>query len=200
MTRLQVYLRPPEHSTFVELARANGLAPSRFARRLLVSALRSSNSGKTASDRTTGADRQHPAARGRQVGIRVSEALFAALEATAIDYGQTPSGWTAALLAHTLLIDVPLQRRDELVALREATRQLWAVGVLLNQIARVLHTQVKSNGHADARSVPLDLIEQCKAEIRSTTGAAHALMDSNRQAYRYYDLADSGRHVEAEHA
>jgi hypothetical protein len=199
VTRLQVYLRAPQHSTLVELARAEGLAPSQFARRALLSSMRSSNGGKTASEPPTSADRQHPAARGRQVGVRVSEVVFGALEATAIDYGQTPSGWTAALLAHTL-IDAPLQRRDELIALREATRQLWAVGVLLNQVARVLHTQVKSNGHADPRSVPLGLIEQCKAEIRSTTGAANALMDSNRQAYRHADPADSGRHVEAEHA
>jgi hypothetical protein len=199
MTRLQVYLRPPEHSTFLELARANGLAPSRYARRVLLSALRSSNSDKTASDRLTGADRQHPAGRGRQVGVRVSEAVFAALEATAIDYGQTPSGWASALLAHTL-IDLPLTRRDELVALRESTRQLWAVGVLLNQVARAINTQVKSNGVADAQAVPLSLIERCRTEIRSTADAAHRLMDSNRQAYRYADPTDSSRCMEAEHA
>ena len=199
MTRLQVYLRPPEHSMFVELARANGLAPSRFARRVLLSALRSSNGGKTASEPPTSADRQHPAPRGRQVGVRVSEAVFAALEATAIDYGQTPSGWTAALLAHTL-IDLPLQRHDELVALRESTRQLWAVGVLLNQVARAINTQIKANGVADAHAVPLGLIEQCRTEIRSTAGAAHRLMDANRQAYRYADPVEGGRHVEAEHA
>jgi hypothetical protein len=199
MTRLQVYLRPPEHSTFVELARAHGLAPSRFARRVLLSALRSSNSGKTASDRPTSADRQHPVARGRQVGVRVSEAVFAALEATAIDYGQTPSGWASALLAHTL-IDLPLTRRDELVALRESTRQLWSVGVLLNQVARAINTQIKANGVVDAQAVPLSLIEQCRTEIRSTADAAHRLMDSNRQAYRYADPTDRSRRMEAEHA
>jgi hypothetical protein len=199
MTRLQVYLRPHEHSTFVELARAHGLAPSRFARRVLLLAMRSSNSDKTASDRPTNADRQHPAARGRQVGVRVSEAVFAALEAAASDYGQTPSGWTAALLAHTL-INLPLQRREELVALRESTRQLWAVGVLLNQVARAINTQIKSNGVADAQAVPLGLIEQCRTEIRSTADAAHRLMDSNRQAYRYADPTDSSRRMEAEHA
>jgi hypothetical protein len=199
MTRLQVYLRPAEHSTFVELARANGLAPSRFARRVLLSALRSSNGGKTASDRPKGADRQHPAARGRQVGVRVSEAVFSALEAMASDYGQTPAGWTAALLEHTL-IDLPLLRRDELVALRESTRQLWSVGVLLNQVARAINTQIKANGVADAQAVPLGLIEQCRLEIRSTAEAAHRLMDSNQQAYRYADPTDSSQRREAEHA
>jgi hypothetical protein len=199
MTRLQVYLRPPEHSKFVELARAHGLAPSRFARRVLLTALRSSNNGKTASDRPTGPDRQHLVARGRQVGVRVSETVFAALEATASDYGQTPSGWTAALLAHTL-INLPLQRRDELVALRESTRQLWSVGVLLNQVARAINTQIKANGVADAQAVPLGLIEQCRNEIRSTAEAAHRLMDSNRQAYRYADPIDSSRRMEAKHA
>ena len=199
MTRLQVYLRAPEHSMLFEAARTSGLAPSRFARRVLVSALPSSNSDKTPSDRPASADRQHPAASGRQVGVRVSEAVFAALEAMASDYGQTPSGWTAALLAHTL-IDLPLQRRDEMLALRESTRQLWAVGVLLNQVARAINTQIKSTGVADAQAVPLSLIEQCRTEIRSTADAAHRLMDSNRQAYRYADPTDNSRRTEAEHA
>jgi hypothetical protein len=198
MTRLQVYLRAPEHLALVEAARVNGLAPSRFARRLLLVTLRSSNRGETASDRPTSADRQHRAARGRQVGVRVPEAVFAALEAMATDYGQTPSGWTAALLAHTLL-NLPLQRRDELVALREATRQLWSVGVLLNQVARAINTQIKSNGAADAQAVPLSLIEQCRTEIRSTAAAAHRLMDANRQAYRCADSAER-RRMGAEHA
>jgi hypothetical protein len=108
------------------------------------------------------------------------------LAVTARDHGQTPAAWTAALLGHCLL-DQPILRGDESIALTDATRHLAAIGVLLNQVARALNTQVKSSGSADARALPLDLIERCGAQIRSTTQAAHRLMDASRQAYRRAD-------------
>jgi hypothetical protein len=195
MTRLQVYLRAPEHSALTGAALADGLAPSRFARRLLLQALRSKIGAVERPEQPTGLRQPLAAPKGRQLGVRVPGAVFAALEAVAHDYGQTPAGWTSSLLAHCLL-GQPLQRRDELIALCEATRQLTAVGVLLNQIARAVNTQIKAAGIADPHAVPPSLIEQCRAEIRSTTDAVHRLIDRNRQAYR---CADGGS-LEAERA
>jgi hypothetical protein len=128
-----------------------------------------------------------------RVHVRLPEAVFARLTAIASDFEQTPAGWTASLLAHALL-NAPLVRHDELAALREATHQLSALGVLLNQVARALNTQLKSRGDIDAATVPVRLIEQCRTEISSVADAARRVIDTNHQVYR------RSRHVEADHA
>jgi hypothetical protein len=200
MTRLQVYLRPHEHAALLEAAGADRLAPSRYARRLMLAALRSSNRVAAAPDRPTSADPALPHTKGRQLGVRVPGPVFAALEAVARDHGQTCAGWTAALLAHYLL-DQPMLRHDESAALREATRQLAAVGVLLNQVARALNAQRRATGTADARALPRDLIDRCAAQIQSTTDAAHRLMSASRQVYRYADeIGSRGETAKVQHA
>ena len=176
----------------IEAARTGGLAPSRFARRLLLGALRASAGVMERSEPPTSANQQLPPTKGRQLGVRVPGAVYVALEAAARDHRQTPSGWTAALIAHCLL-GHPFQPRDEVLALREATKQLTSVGVLLNQTARALNTQIKSGVAADAQSIPHGLIERCSAEIRSTTDLAHRLIEANQQVYRR-------SHMEKEHA
>jgi hypothetical protein len=121
--------------------------------------------------------------RARRVHVRLPETVFARLAAIADDFEQTPAGWTSALLAHVLL-NAPLTRHDELAALREATRQLSALGVLLNQVARALNTQLKSGRDFDPAAVPVNLIERCRAEISSVADAAHRVIETNRQVYR----------------
>ena len=89
-----------------------------------------------------------------------------------------------SLLGHVLL-DAPFARQDELAALREATHQLRTLGVLVNQVARALNSQLRSpRGDTDALIVPAGLLDQCRAEISSVADAAHRVIEANRQVYR----------------
>ncbi|HEU4458824.1 MAG TPA: hypothetical protein VFR90_06850 [Methylibium sp.] len=195
--RVQLYLASDMADRLRAGARVRRITVSSAARKAVIAWL--------ASNDTTGPERpQEPrnderAPRARRLHVRVSDAVLARLQAVADDHGQTAAGWTAALLAH-ILLEQPLQRRDELLALREATRQLWAAGTLLNQIARACNTQAKTSGRVDGSTVPAELLERCSAEIRSTSAAAHALMDSNRQAYRRAVVAGTDLNQEARRA
>ena len=192
--RLQIYLPPSALAHLRSIAARQQTTTSSAARRLVLSSL--AGAGWRPTEAPQNREIADPHHRPHRVHVRLSGVVFEALEAVAGDHGQAPSAWTAALLAHCLL-GRPLQRRDELHALREATRQLTAVGVLLNQVARAMNTQIKSHGAADPASMPGGLIEQCQTEIRLTTGAAHRLMDANLQAYR---CADAQRAKDLEHA
>ncbi len=187
MPRVQLYLRSAELDSLLAMAQARGQSPSRLGRSLINAQLRAL--GPSESDRSVSDGRDTPKA--AQVGVRVSAAVFARLKAVADDHGQSPAGWVAALLAHVLL-DRPLQRRDELVALREATRQLWSVGVLLNQLARAVNTELKSSGFVRTSVLDEQVIEQCRDEIRSVANAAQRLIETNRQAYRRADHTEDG--------
>lgn len=182
--RLQIYLPPSALAHLRSIAARQQTTTSSTARRLVLSSL--AGAGWRPTEAPQSRQIVCPQHRPHRVHVRLSGAVFEALVAVAGDHGQSPAAWTAAMLAHCLL-GRPLQRRDEFQALREATRQLTAVGVLLNQIARALNTQIKSRGVADATSVPIGLIEQCQAEIHHTTEAAHRLMEASLQAYRRAD-------------
>lgn len=182
--RLQIYLPPSALAHLRSIAARQQTTTSSAARRLVLSSLAGAGWRPTEAPQSREiAAQQH---RAHRLHVRLSGAVFEALAAVASDHGQAPAAWTAALLAHCLL-GRPLQRRDEFQALREATRQLTAVGVLLNQVARALNTQIKSHGVADATSFPIGLIEQCQTEIHLTTEAAHRLMEASLQAYRCAD-------------
>jgi hypothetical protein len=193
--RLQLYLPPSAIGHLRRLSACQQITMSAAARKLLLAAL--AGGGWQPPDRAQSDDRATSAYRPCRVHVRLSQTVYSALEVQARDFGQTPAAWTAALLAH-LLIDQPLQRRDEVLALREATRQLAAVGVLLNQVTRAVNTKAKAAGFVDPQALPLAVIERCLVEIRSTTGAARRVLDTNRQPYRYADAAS--RPTETAHA
>jgi hypothetical protein len=190
MPRLQLFLRAAELDSLRAMAQARGQSPSRIGRSLTTAQLRTL--GSPESDRSVSNWRDTPKV--AQVGVRVSAAVFARLKVVADDHGQSCAGWVAALLAHVLL-DRPLQRRDELVALKEATRQLWSVGVLLNQLARAVNTELKSSGFVRTSVLDEHVIEQCRDEIRSVASAAQRLIETNRQAYRRADHAEEDSHA-----
>jgi hypothetical protein len=187
-SRVQVYLPRRAFDELRALAARRGSSTSSIARKATIQWLVSNGRDK-AVDTAQGANVSCVSPKACRVHVRLPESVFARLAAVSHDFDQTPAGWTAALLAHALL-DAPLARRDELIALRASTHQLSSVGVLLNQVARALNTQVKERGIVDAAAVPAGLIEQCRAEIRSVTNAVCRVIEANRQVYRRADRAD----------
>lgn len=187
--RLQVYLPTPVASVLDEVARRQQATPSALVRYLVMAWLKSA-----APDDSPLPDVYRETKR-RQVGVRVSTDVHDRLLAVSRDYGQTPAGWTAALLARVLL-GHPMYRREELSALRESTRQLWSTGVLLNQIAKACNLEVKARGIATDAHLRPEILAACLSAVRHTADRMADLLEANRQVFKRFELAkDDDREV-----
>lgn len=180
--RLQIYLPTTVASELDDVARRQQTTAGALIRCLVMAWLKSS-----VIDDSPLPD-VHREPKRCQVGVRVSKGLHERLRSVSRDYGQTPAGWTAALLARVLL-GHPMYRHDELSALRESTRQLWSTGVLLNQIAKACNLEVKARGIATDAHLRPEILAACLSAVRHTADRIADLLESNRQVFKRFELA-----------
>lgn len=108
--------------------------------------------------------------------LRLPKFLKTSMAARARSMGFRPGKWLAALIQSNLLKQ-PVLTTPELFAVREASRELAAIGRNLNQIARAANAAALSPSRpsVDLSGVieVLAVVERARAEIRDLVRASH---------------------------
>lgn len=193
--RIQTYLPEGAFRGLHALANTHSTTVSAMARRVLCAVV-SSNTARGVGQHEAPTPVSSAKGAGRQVGVRLPPAVFEQAGNIAAAYGQSRAGWIASVI-HSVALGTPMLRREELAILNESNRQVWAVGVTLNQIAKAMNAQLKAGRNANADQLPLQLLRECLAAVDVQAAAVATLVQNAKATYRMDATeSDGGSHGE----
>lgn len=176
-SQISTYVMPEVKSAFNAVVRAHGTTESRLLGSLVDFFLKRNPLPAPAVATPASA----AAIKSERVTLRLTPAEYADLAARAHAQGMSKGAYLAALFKAQARSQ-PQWTGEELQALREATRELTAIGRNLNQIARALNTSLE---HADrARAMELEALH---AQVERERQAVKALIKANLKAWRHDD-------------
>ena len=169
-----------EKARIVRAARRAGMTESdllRAAVHRFLALLR----GKPVADRepveAPGADADASAFRLVQMKVGIPAFMIPELELRAKDHGQVQSRWISSLV-QTRLMEKPVFRNEELLALLASNRELAAVGRNVNQMAKHLNASP-----SDIAEVRLELLHLMYGEIELLRKSILSLVAASNRAW-----------------
>ena len=168
---LQTRCKPEIKQRFRALARQHGLTESMMLRRMVSVVL--AQSSKTTLPLATTGTRGGRGGYGGQIKLRLLQREVRAIRALAEPEGYSAQAWIVRQLRHRLEDAVPFAK-DELNELREALRELGALGRNLNKLLHILQRSDRFlEGQLDLQSLG-DNIERLRRAVTETmTRATH---------------------------
>ena len=158
---------------FEQLAAAKGMRPSELLRLIVAHVLKSS-----------GIDVDHAASpqvrerRTERVSVRFSPSEWQALLPLAEPFGGVRA-WLVALTRSRIFANSPQFSLREVQALHESTRELWAIGRNVNQIAHAMNTDLRQAGQLQGSTSRLSELQALKAAIDDHTAKVTALCNAS---------------------
>lgn len=173
---LKVHIEPAIKADFQAVAQANRTTEARLLR-LLVDFFLKRNPRPAPAD--SGTDASPIGVKSERVTLRLTPVEYADLEERARAQGMSKGSYLAALFkAHAR--NQPQFNDAEMQALREATRELTAIGRNLNQIARALNTSLDQANRARALE-----LETLQAQVERQRQAVKNLIKANLSRWRH---------------
>lgn len=169
MPTLQTRCSVQTKDRFRGLASSEGLTSSMLLRRMVAAVLmrRSANAGALPIGETRGGQ----GGKGDRVWLRLRPGEIEAIRALAEPEGYSAQAWIVRQLRHRLVGAVPFAR-EELNELRDAIRELGAVGRNLNTLLHVLHRSDRVlDDMLDLRALS-ERVEKLHKEVVATVARA----------------------------
>lgn len=177
-SQISTYVVPEVKSAFNAVVRAHGTTESKLLGSLVDFFLKRN---PPPEQTRRGADASATGMKSERVTLRLTPMEYAELEERARVQGMGKGSYLAALFKAQAR-NQPQFNGAEMQALREATRELTAIGRNLNQMARALNTSLD---HADrARALELEALQ---AQVERERQAVKALIKANLKAWRHDD-------------
>ena len=156
---------------FQALASAQGLTESMLLRRMMAAVLQ--QYGGTASDLPRSETRGGKDGKSSRLMLRLRPSEIQAIRALAEPEGYSAQAWIVRQLRHRLEDAVPFAK-EELDALRDAIRELAAIGRNLNSLLHVLHRSDRfEEGRLDLQTLHAG-VDQLRRTVTATmTRATH---------------------------
>ena len=168
---LQTRCKPEIKQRFRALARQHGLTESMMLRRM-VSVVLAQSSNATLPLATSGT-RGGRGGYGGQIKLRLRQCEVGAIRALAEPEGYSAQAWIVRQLRHRLEDAVPFAK-EELSELREALRELGALGRNLNKLLHILQRSDRFlEGQLDLQSLGASIERLRRAVTETMTRATH---------------------------
>lgn len=169
MKSVEGYVNPETKEAFRALAKAHGHTESTLVGLLINLFLKQNSAPQELPEATSLQD--------KTLYIRLTDAEKVAVSNRANERGFKPAAWVRSLIRSTLA-QTPHFNDEELHELREANRQLAALGRNINQIAKTLNMSADNAHHAMA----IDL-KQLREMIEDHRKAAGSLVRENLKSW-----------------
>lgn len=109
-----------------------------------------------------------PDPRSERVTVRFSKTEMAALRGLAEEFGGVRE-WLVALARSRIQPTAPQFSLNEVQALYESNRELWAIGRNINQVAHAINLDIKQTGRLESSAARLRELEGLNAVINAHT-------------------------------
>lgn len=119
-----------------------------------------------------------PDARSERVTVRFSKTEMAALSLLAQDFGGVRE-WLVGLARSRILPNVPQFSENEVQALYESNRELWAIGRNINQVAHAMNLDLKQSGQLEGGAKRLAELDGLSKTIKAHTSSVMRLCNAS---------------------
>ena len=164
---------------FDRYASARNMAPAAALKALVQHVLRSAR-----VDTTKISPPKPPPIRSERVTVRFSTSEMKAMRLLAKEFGG-PREWIVALVQSRIRPGAPQFTLQEVQALYESNRELWALGRNVNQIAHAMNLDMQQAGRLEGSAARVRDLESLEAAIDRHT--AHVLALCNESFARWTD-------------